>query len=25
MPPLPREYNEEFVAVHFTFVYQPTE
>jgi TonB family protein len=25
MPPLPREYNEESVAVHFTFVYQPTE
>jgi TonB family protein len=25
MPPLPREYNEEFVAVHFTFVYQPTD
>lgn len=25
MPPLPREYDEEFVAVHFTFVYQPTE
>lgn len=25
MPPLPREYNEESVAVHFTFVYQPTD
>lgn len=25
LPPLPREYSEEFVSVHFTFVYQPTE
>jgi TonB family protein len=25
MPPLPREYSDEFVSVHFTFVYQPTE
>jgi protein TonB len=24
LPPLPREYNDEFVAVHFSFVYQPT-
>lgn len=25
LPPLPREYNDEFVAVHFSFVYQPTQ
>lgn len=25
MPPLPREYSNESVAMHFTFVYQPTE
>jgi TonB family protein len=24
LPPLPREYSDEFVAVHFSFVYQPT-
>jgi hypothetical protein len=24
LPPLPREYNDEFVRVHFSFVYQPT-
>jgi TonB family protein len=23
LPPLPREYSDEFVAVHFSFVYQP--
>lgn len=25
LPPLPREYAEEFVSIHFSFVYQPTE
>jgi TonB family protein len=25
LPPLPREYNDEFVSIHFSFVYQPTE
>jgi TonB family protein len=25
LPPLPREYNDEFVAIHFSFVYQPTQ
>jgi TonB family protein len=24
LPPLPREYSDEFVAIHFSFVYQPT-
>jgi protein TonB len=24
MPPLPREYGEEYIGVHFTFQYQPT-
>jgi TonB family protein len=25
LPPLPREYSEDFVSVHFSFVYQPTQ
>jgi TonB family protein len=25
LPPLPREYSDEFVSVHFSFAYQPTE
>jgi len=25
LPPLPREFLDEFVSVHFSFVYQPTE
>jgi TonB family protein len=24
MPPLPREFNEEFIGVHFSFLFQPT-
>jgi TonB family protein len=25
LPPLPREYSDDFVSVHFSFLYQPTQ